>query len=172
MTSALLFIDVQRNMLIGRDAIPDAARIRPALEALLARARAAGATIVHVQNEGPPGSVDEPHTDGWKLVAPAADGEIVVGKDEADTFAANPKLADELRRLGVQRVVVAGMQSEMCVQATGETALREGFEVIVAGGAHATYDDGRPATDISAQAERELSDKGAQVRPADEVVFA
>ncbi len=172
MTTALMLIDAQRNMLEGGEAIPDASRVRPSLESLLTRARSQGVAVVHVQNDGPAGSVDEPHTEGWELVLPPADGEIVVRKDQFDTFTANPALADHLRALGVARVVVAGMQSEYCVLETGRSALGLGFEVVLAAGAHGTYDDDSSAADISAGVEKELSGSGAMVRPYEQIRFA
>jgi nicotinamidase-related amidase len=172
MTTALLFIDVQRNMLEGDHPVPAAGEVRPALAALLATARSARAPVVHVQNDGPPGEPDEPHTDGWQLVFPAADGELVVRKDQADTFADNPDLAQSLRDRGVDRVVVAGMQSEYCVHATGRGALGHGFDVVLASGAHATYDAGAVgAADISVGVEKELGTEGALVLPAADVRF-
>jgi nicotinamidase-related amidase len=172
MTTALLFIDVQRNMLEGDSPVPAAAEVRPALAALLATARAAGAPVVHVQNDGPPGEPDEPHTDGWHLVFPAADGELVVRKETADTFAANPELARALRDRGVDRVVVAGLQSEYCVTATSHGALGHGFDVTLASGAHATYDAGAvSAADIATGVEKELGTEGVEVLPAAGVRF-
>ncbi len=172
MTTALLLIDVQRNMLEGGAPIPDADRVRPALASLLSRARAAGATVVHVQNDGSAGDPDEPHTSGWELALAPAGGEVVVRKDQCDTFAANPALADDLRGRGVHRVVVAGMQSEFCVLETGQAALRLGFDVVLAAGAHGTYDQGSAsAADVSASVEKDLRDGGVTVQPAERVPF-
>jgi streptothricin hydrolase len=173
MTTALLLIDAQRNMLVGTEPIPDRHGVRTAIESLLARARASGSTVVHVQNDGSPGDPDEPHTDGWELVLPPADGELVVRKDQCDTFAANPGLADELRGRGIRRVVLGGMQSEYCVLETGRGALGHGFDVVLAAGAHGTYPAGSTAAaDVSTSAEAQLREAGASVRPCEEIPFA
>jgi nicotinamidase-related amidase len=171
MTTALLLIDVQRNMLEGATPVPSAAEVRPALESLLERARRAGAPIVHVQNDGSEGDPDLPGTEGWELVFPAQGDELVVRKDDCDTFASNPELAARLQGRGVDHVVVAGMQSEYCVSATSRGALGHGFRVSVAGGAHATYDDGPVAAEISADAERKLVADGVSVVPSGEIDF-
>ena len=112
MPTALLVVDAQCNMLEGEGAVWSAAEVTDVLRGLLARARAARASVVHVQNDGPPDSPDEPHTAGWELLVAPADAEVVVRKDQSDAFAANPTLAQELRVNGVERVVVAGLQSE------------------------------------------------------------
>ncbi|MDQ1412363.1 MAG: hypothetical protein QOJ52_1417 [Acidimicrobiaceae bacterium] len=172
MTTALLLVDAQRNMLEGEVPIPGATDLRLTLESLLAQARTAGAIVVHVQNDGPPGSPDEPHTEGWELVLPPAPGEVVVRKGEGDAFAANPELADTLRELGVDQVIVAGLQSEFCIQATSLGAMKGGFRVFVPHGAHGTYDDGTSAAaEVANAVERELAAEGVEVLGLAEVDF-
>jgi hypothetical protein len=36
----------------------------------LARARAVGAVVIHLENDGPAGAVDQPGTPGWELYLP------------------------------------------------------------------------------------------------------
>lgn len=170
--TALILVDVQRNMLEGDLPVPTAAEVRPALESLLARARDAGAVVVHVQNDGAEGDPDEPGTEGWELVLPAAPGEQVVCKAEPDTFADNPDLAASLSAAGVEGVVVAGMQSEYCIAATSRGALRHGFTVTLASDAHATYDDECRAITIAARVQRELVHDGVAALPAAGIDFA
>jgi streptothricin hydrolase len=171
MTRALMLIDVQRNMLEPPTPVPSAASIREALQDLLLWARRAGAFVVHVQNDGPPGEPDEPGTDGWQLVFPVSAGELIVRKDQSDTFAANPALAKDLADKEITDVVIAGMQSNYCVAESSRGALKQGLQVILASGAHATYDENEPASAISAQIERELAAEGVMVLPFGEVGF-
>ncbi|MGI8695923.1 MAG: isochorismatase family protein [Mycobacteriales bacterium] len=140
--TALLLVDAQRNMLEGDDAVPDADAITKRLRALLERARDSAAVVVHVQNDGPPDSPDESGTPGWELLWAPGDGEEVVRKDQPDAFAADVGLAGRLSAQGVDRLVIAGMQSEYCAQASCRGALAAGFEVALAADADATYDDG------------------------------
>ncbi len=170
MTRALMLIDVQRNMLEPPAPVPSAASIREALEDLLLRARRAGAFVVHVQNDGPPGEPDEPGTDGWQLVLPVSADELIVRKDQSDTFAANPALAKNLADKEITEVIIAGMQSNYCVAESSRGALKQGLQAILASGAHATYDENEPASTISAQIERELAE-GVTVLPFGEVSF-
>ena len=163
MTKALMLIDVQRNMLEPPTPVPAAASIREALQDLLLRARGAGALVIHVQNDGPPGEPDEPGTDGWQLVFPAGAGELIVRKDQPDTFAANPALAKDLAAQEITEVVIAGMQSNYCVAESSRGALKHGLQAILASGAHATYDENEPASAISAQIERKLATEGITV---------
>jgi nicotinamidase-related amidase len=171
MTRALMLIDVQRSMLEPPAPVPSAASIREALEDLLLRARRAGAFVVHVQNDGPPGEPDEPGTDGWQLVFPVSAGELIVRKDQSDTFAANPALAKDLADKEITEVVIAGMQSNYCVAESSRGALKRGLQAVLASGAHATYDENESASAISAQIERELAAEGVTVLPFGEVSF-
>jgi nicotinamidase-related amidase len=174
-TTALVLVDVQRNMLEGAEPVPSAATVRAVLGGLLDNARAAQAFVVHVMNDGSPGDPDEPFTPGWELVfepGDEEDEEIVVRKDQSDTFAANPGLADILRARHVERVVIAGMQSEFCIEATSRGALAEGFKVSLPRGAHATYDGDQSAGDVSAQTETTLESEGVDVVVLSEVEFA
>ena len=170
MTSALLLIDVQRNMLLPPEPVPDATAVHGALAELLARARSAGSVIVHVRNTGDPavGDPDAPGTPGWELVFDPLPEEHVIDKLTTDSFAGTG-----LDRLlpPESPLVVAGMQSDYCVRATSLAAIARGHAVELAGGAHATYPDGQPAGDISAAVELELAAAGAAITPWDDIRF-
>ncbi|WP_313544706.1 isochorismatase family protein [Leifsonia aquatica] len=167
----LMLVDVQRNMLEGETAIAHADELRRVLAGLLEAARDAGVPIVHVRNDGAPGDPDEPWTTGWESVFAPAPGEPVVRKDDPDTFLSNPALADVLHAMGVDTLVVAGLQSEVCVQATALGALERGFAVVVPSGAHATFDGDVPADEIVARVTLELDAAGAEAVELDEVTF-
>jgi nicotinamidase-related amidase len=171
MTTALLLVDVRRNMLEGEQPVPSAADVKAVFGDLLDKARAARAVVVHVQNDGPPGDPDEPHTPGWELFFEPSEEEIVVRKDQCDAFAADAGLAEALRGRQVRRVVIAGMQSELCIEATSRGALAEDFHVVLPHGAHATYDGDESATEIAARAETALESEGVEVVGLSEVAF-
>lgn len=171
MPTALLLLDVQRNMLEGDTAAPDAERLATAVEFLLVGARSAGALVVHVQNDGPIGSVDEPFSNGWQLVHLPSERESVLRKAVPDAFAADPQLAGRLRDRQVDTVVLAGLQSEYCVQATAGSAVELGFVTVLAAGAHGTYDDGEAAADIAERVESELEHRGVIVTDHRDIEF-
>ncbi|GLU45809.1 isochorismatase family protein [Nocardiopsis ansamitocini] len=169
MTTVLLLIDVQRNMLQPPEPVPAAAEVAPVLADLLERARFAGAPVVHVRNNGGPDDPDETGTFGWELVCRPRTGELVVDKTEPDAFSGTPLAG--LLPVGAS-VVIAGMQSEFCVRATARAAMRRGHPVTLVRGAHATYDDAAPAHGISQDVEKELVHEGAALADLDEVRFA
>jgi nicotinamidase-related amidase len=129
--------------------------------------------VVHVQNDGGPDDPDQPFTPGWELVFEPHEPEEVIRKDVCDTFTADPGLAERLRAAGVDTVVVAGMQSEFCIQDTAFGAVRQGFCVVLPHDGHATYDGrDRDASAVSEEVEQRLRQAGVFVQPAAGVGFA
>ncbi|WP_407288354.1 isochorismatase family protein [Streptomyces sp. BP-8] len=178
---ALLLIDLQSAFVAGDEAVPEAARVLDRSRDLLAGARAAGALVVHLQNDGEPGTVDEPHTPGWELHLPVEPGprEVVVRKTEDDGFEGT-ELGTLLADADVQALAVCGVLSEMCVAATARTALDRDFRVVLPHDAHATYDipaapgisDVVPAAMSSRAAEWALGDEVEIVAHSADVTFA
>ncbi|WP_250286354.1 cysteine hydrolase family protein [Streptomyces atroolivaceus] len=138
---ALIVVDVQQAFVRGDGALPGAARLVDRTADLITRARAAGALVVHVQNDGPAGADDEPHTAGWELHHPVEAGptEHVIRKTHDDAFQ-ETTLQARLTASGVRSLAVCGLMSEMCVQATARTAVALGYRVVLPHDAHATHD--------------------------------
>jgi nicotinamidase-related amidase len=169
---ALLIVDAQASLLDGESAVPSAKVVAARLGELLTAARAAGSLVVHLQNDGAPGSTDEPGTRGWAIHASAAPrpGEPVLRKTRDDGFDGTG-LEDVFAGAGVRRMAVAGVQSEMCVSATIRGALARGFDVLLVSDAHATYDvDDIPSAIVSRVAEHALGDE-VELVPTAAVTF-
>ena len=172
---ALLLIDLQVGSLA---AVPDAECLVDRTAVLLAAARASGAVVVHVQNDGAAGMADEPGTPGWELHLPVGTGESVIRKPRDNAFDSTD-LADLLTARGVRSVVVCGLMSEMCVSATARAASSLGYRVVLPHDAHATTNipatpglsDLIPAATVSRVAEWALSDQIELVRDSRSVPF-
>ena len=168
MTSVLLLVDVQKNMLEPPEPVPDADTVAEEIKDLLGRARSAGTRVVHIRNNGGEGDPDVPGAPGWELVHKVALDEHVVDKYECDAFAGTglSELVPESAT-----VIVAGMQSEYCVRETSLAALRRGHPVVLVRGAHATYDGEVPARATSEAVETELRTAGVSVLDPAELPF-
>lgn len=170
--AALLLIDLQANMLGSETPVRSAGILLNRIGRLLERARSAGIPVIFVRNCGREGEPDAINSPGWQLHSafrPNA-GELILDKTTSDTFASTP-LEQELRRRGVARLIVAGVQSEFCVQATIEGALVRGFAVTLVADCHSTYDGKtRTATQISDSVNESLKERVTEVL-SDQVQF-
>ena len=61
----------------------------------------------------------------------------MIDKSASDAFDGTP-LALRLRARGVERVVLAGLQSEFCIRATALGAIERGFAVVLVSDGHWT----------------------------------
>jgi nicotinamidase-related amidase len=144
MTRALVIVDIQNDYFPGGAHPlhrPESAAANAA--SLLARFRETGEPVFHVQHLA--AEADSPFmrkgTRGAEIhasVSPAA-GEAVVQKAHPNSFR-ETTLEQGLRSQGVDEVVVCGMMTAMCVDATARAADDLGFAVTVAQDACATSD--------------------------------
>jgi len=144
MSRALVIVDIQNDYfpggahpLVGPEAAAKNA------QQLLEAFRASGEPLFHVQHvwDAPDASFMRPGTAGVEIhesVSPTAD-EPVIQKANPNSFLETP-LEAELRARGVEHVVVCGMMTSMCVDATVRAAVDLGFEATVAHDACATCD--------------------------------
>jgi nicotinamidase-related amidase len=134
--SALLVIDVQQQSLSELAPSERRAEFLGVLASLIERARERGVPVVYIRHSDewmPPGS------DDWQIASEIAplDGEPIVEKRFRDAFR-ETDLAAVLDRLGAGHLIVCGMQTEFCVDATIREAERRGYRVDLVGDAHAT----------------------------------
>lgn len=133
--TALLIIDIQ-HFYFEKGLVPLTGPVEAADRARVAlvAARLRRIPVVHVRHV--PASVaivdGEPVDPQYRIrpeVAPLA-GELVISKQFANSFR-ETSLQAELQRLGIRRVVIAGMQTHMCVEAASRAATDLGYEVLV-----------------------------------------
>jgi nicotinamidase-related amidase len=140
MNKALLIIDMQVCH-FPPDDLPH--RAREVLEIdrwLIDRARASRVPVIFVQHCGAKGSAYEPGTPGWQIhpQLEPREGEAVVQKRHPDSFQ-DTELRDLLVAKRIEKLIVAGMQSEMCVDTTVRRAYSLGYEVELVSDGHTTW---------------------------------
>ncbi len=170
--SALLMIDIQ-NAMFGPDEIchqPE--RVLARVADLLTRARAAGTPVTFVQHcEGEGGF--KPGSTGWQIhpaIAPKA-GEPVIEKWACSSFY-KTDLDQRLRAAGIENLVIAGLQTEFCIDTACRVAQTLGYHVTLAADAHSTFDNAvLPADKIIAHHNRLLSGIVAAVKPTTEIAL-
>ena len=149
--SALIVVDVQNDFCEGGAlAAADTASLIEPLHQYVEAARRKGAVIVYTQdwhpvehssfqkNDGPWPVHCVAGSEGAELKAPlrASAGDVLIHKGVAIhgpgySGFESTELADRLRSLGVERVLLSGIATEYCVRATALDALKEGFETLI-----------------------------------------
>jgi nicotinamidase-related amidase len=139
---ALVVIDVQKGIVHGLP-VMDADGVLTRIRDLQDRFRSAGAPVINIQHDGPPGHRVEKGTAGWNIeeaVKPASD-EPVINKHASDAFF-ETSLHEQLSALGITDLVVAGCMTQYCVDTTCRRAVTLGYNVVLASDAHSTAPEG------------------------------
>ena len=139
---------------------------------LLSEAHKNGVPVVYLQNEGGPEDPDQRGTEGWKIhpaIAPI-EGDIVVAKSGPDGFH-ETVLQDELTKHGVEELIVVGMQSELCIDATCRSARAKGYNVILVKDGHTTFDQGNQSAAETIRSVNTSLAAEVKLKRAEEIVF-
>jgi nicotinamidase-related amidase len=144
MDTALLLIDIQNDYFPGGanplfESVKAAAKASDVIELF----RKKGWPVVYIQHlsDRPGATFFAPGTRGAEIahtVRPRA-GEKIVVKHYPNSFRGT-ELEAHLKGLGVKKLVVCGMMTHMCVDATVRAAKDLGYDVTVVGDACATCD--------------------------------
>ena len=136
--TALLVIDVQSALIASADRGADVVAV---VRHLVERARATGTPVVYLQHCHVTYQPMMKGAAGWQIHADVAPkpGELVIEKTASDGFF-ETSLQSELDRLAVKRLIVCGLQTEYCVDATCRAAFSREFEVVLAADGHTTTD--------------------------------
>lgn len=141
MSTALLVIDVQNALLAAQPY--QAETMLSNIQALLHAARSRHYPVIFIQHEGAAGTPFEPHSEGWQIaeaVAPLPT-EPVFGKRFNSAFRETP-LQAYLQDLQITHLVIAGMQTEYCIETTVRVGFEFGYRITLPADANSTLDHG------------------------------
>ena len=116
-------------------------RVLSNITVLLCKARSSGTPVFFIQHDGPKGHPLEAETAAWAIhpaILPLS-GEPVVRKKASDSFF-ETRLADELRTREIRHLIIAGAQTEYCVDTTCRRAVTLGYDVTLVTDAQLTAD--------------------------------
>jgi nicotinamidase-related amidase len=132
--TGLLIVDAQNGLF---ELIHDAPAKLEAMQGLLEMARSSGTPVLFTQDVdvGEPASVKRKIHEHLE----PRQNEVVLEKGAADAFH-KTNLETLLRALGVNRIVICGLQTHACVFATTMGAVYRGFDVTLAADAHGSSD--------------------------------
>ncbi len=144
MNRGLVIVDMQNDYFPGGKM--ELFGIKAAAEnaaALLTEFRKSKRPVIHIQHISlaPNASYFLPGTEGAQLNARVSpkEGETVIVKNYPNSFR-NTSLSEILRRMGIDHLVICGVMSHMCIDATTRAAFDLGFNCAVAEDACATKD--------------------------------
>lgn len=135
MSTALVIIDTQVGAFTGQWAMPDGDALIAACRRAVAHARTRGWTVLWVQHHEVAGAMDGAGFAIDPRLEPA-DDEARIVKVLPDAFS-NAALAQLLA--GHDRILLAGLQSDCCVQATALGGQRRGLPMALLADAHHTW---------------------------------
>ena len=139
--SALIMVDLQNTYTQGT---MELVAVQPAIaeaKKLLERARNAGSAIYHIMHDagaGTPYDVEAPIGQIVSDVAPR-EGESVIVKQYPNAFVGTD-LEAQLKKRGVENIILAGFMTHMCIDSTARGAFSLGFKPTVVDAATATRD--------------------------------
>lgn len=139
---ALLIIDMQVGLLHGPEKPFEANRVVENINLLIDQARANSTPVIAVRHTGPQGSPIAAGSPSWQVageldVDPEKD--IFLNKTRPSCFFGTD-LQERLSVLGIGELIVVGMKTQYCVDATCRAAADLGFGVVLVADAHTCMD--------------------------------
>lgn len=166
---ALLIIDAQNEMFEQANPVYQSGKLLENLQALIKKARSADVPVIYVQHNDP-GLIKG--TDFWQIhqsITPEVD-DFVVQKWAPDSFH-ETKLLEVLKNKGIKNLVIAGNQTEHCIDATTRSASNLGFDVILAKDAHGTWDSEAMSAEQIINHHNELLSIFSTLQDTDDIEF-
>ena len=169
--TALLIVDVQNGVLGKTGETYQGEILLSNLAHLIKKAREADVPVIFVQHVEP-GQL-EPNTIEWQIhdrLDPKKN-DIKIQKHHPSSFH-DTVLLEELRKLGVNKLVIGGLQTEWCIDSTVRHAFSLGFDVTVVEDGHSTTDSPiLPAEKVVAHHNRIFKGGFASLKKAAEIEF-
>lgn len=144
----MLIIDMQLGNFFEPNLVYNGDELLAKVESLISKARSKQIQIIYIQHKGRSGDPDEYGTQGYEIhpsINPIK-ADVVIQKQTPDAFHGT-SLRHELDSRGIKKLVIAGLQTEYCVDTTCRRAYSLGYDVILVRDAHSTWD----SEDLSVQ---------------------
>ena len=136
----LIVIDMQKALM--DDELYNRDGLLKNVASIIAAARANGVEVIYVQHDAGPGTGFSMGDEAFEIadeVAPQA-GEKVFVKTINSCFG-NKDFTAYLEAAKDDTLMIVGLQTNFCIDATVKSAFERGYDVIVPEGAHSTFDN-------------------------------
>lgn len=135
---ALLVVDVQTAIVVEQ--LYKSKELIANIKELITQCRNNNIEVIYVRHDSGEGSGLHKGDKGWAIygeVAPA-DGEKIVDKNYNSAFR-KTELKEYLEQRGISTLILTGLQTDYCMDATCKVAFEYGYDVIVPEGTTSTF---------------------------------
>ncbi|HLY27299.1 MAG TPA: isochorismatase family protein [Aggregatilineales bacterium] len=171
--TAFVIIDTQMAFFEAPKPLYQADTLIANIKSLIAKARAAQVPVIYVQQNASGDLAwmnDTPLKNIHPGIAPQ-ESDLVIQKWEPDIFA-EAALPAELDARGIKKLVLAGLQTEYCINNSCRSGAARGYDITLVGDAHSTFDsDTMTAPQIIERYTNELRNV-VRVMPTQDIAFA
>ena len=136
----LIVIDMQKALLV--DELYNVDNVIANVRKLIETARACGIEVLYVQHDAGEGSGFSVGDEGFEIadaVAPKPDEKVFV--KTINSCFGNKDFAAYLEASKEEDLMIVGLQTNFCIDATVKSAFERGYYVAVPEGAHSTFDN-------------------------------
>lgn len=144
------------------------------IHSMLAACREREVPVIYVRHDGGAGDELERGAAGWEICGELAprEGDEIVDKSYNSAFR-DTCLRELLSRRGARRLLLCGMQTEYCFDATCKVAFEYGYQVTVLRGGHTTFDNEFfSASQLAAYYEEKIwNNRYANVASLEEILY-
>ncbi len=141
MKPALLVIDVQNDMFNPLEKLHNPEGLLKVLQKVIEMARKSGTPVIYIQHNSSGGKAFVNGTEGWMVheAIKPLESDKTVQKTTPDSFY-NSTLKETLDSMGIDTLVITGIQSELCVDTTTRRANSLDYRVVLVRDGHSTFD--------------------------------
>ena len=127
--TVLLVVDVQTAMV--KQNPYQIERVVSNIKRLIAFCRDQGIEVIYVRHDDGPGSDLERNTEGWQIYSEISpQGEKIFDKQHNSAFL-HTGLKEYLDERNIRNIILVGLQTEYCIDATCKAAFEYGYNVII-----------------------------------------
>ena len=136
----LIVIDMQKALM--DDELYRYERFMRRVEAVIAAARENGVEVIYVQHDAGPGTGFSVGDEAFEITdeVKPAEGEKVFVKTINSCFG-NREFTSYLETSGDRDLMIVGLQTDFCIDATVKSAFERGYNVIIPEGTNSTFDN-------------------------------
>ena len=137
---ALLIVDVQTALVEEHPYQEE--KVIENIQSLLAAARERNLEVIFVRHDDGVGSDLEKGSKGWQIYHKLRpkDEEVIFEKEYNSAFV-KTGLKEALQRKNIDTLILTGMQTDYCIDATCKSAFEHGFQVIIPENTNTTFDN-------------------------------